>query len=920
LDRQAVVTDLEAELAAIDQTQLATVDQEVAAEQQRLADAGGEIDELDDQIVALDKKIFAEDARMRATKSVLDAQKYEYDAALQSGDEGAIESEKQTVDELTSRWDQETRVVQDLLGQRDDARAELAEKRSALSASEARLAELRSAVTALETRRGALDKDLAYFALNAPLLDFLQPTLKIEQVMLSGLYHDINFATIDRVDRCMTCHQASNRDGYDGEQWVEPYRSHPRLDLFVSDGSPHPYNDFGCTVCHSGLDRATDFARAGHSPVDEEQKHHWEDTQGWKKQKYLETPIFPKPLSESGCLTCHADQVWLPESNVVDQGRKLVTRMGCYGCHVVDYEAFRDMPKAGPDLRRVASKTDDAWAAKWIEAPRDFRQTTWMPHFFFEENIEGEANEAFQRAELESIVEYLWDSSEKVSFSGGGGGSADRGQQLFESVGCTGCHVIDAESPREAFFDSIERLHGPNLVGVGSKVSEQWLFAWLKNPREYRPDTSMPNLRLSDQEAADLVAYLMQQRKPEWEGLTRHDPEAEARATLIKKYLQSTMTIEQSEARVAEMGDEEQALYLGRQSIAKYGCAGCHTIAGFEDSKPIGVELSEEASKPLHLFDFGHVHEVQHTKHDWIRTKLMRPRIWDEGKQLVKTYEELYRMPNFGMSELEANAVTSLVMGFTKESVRAERKAGDPTTGPALAAGRKLVTRYNCQGCHIVEGGGQTIRAAMADDTNLPPSLASQGGRTQADWLFGFLHDPSSVQLRPWLSVRMPTFEFDDDEVNTVLSYFASLDGTTAFESDPPPPSAMGVAVGGEIFGMLQCARCHPAGPEALAALGGGDAELAPSLLLAQERLRHEWVPGWIKDPQKLVPGTKMPTNFPFQNGDYMSPLPMAIDQPTFVDQKRNLMRHFDSEEDLKEFLGDVDAVSAALRDYLWSL
>ena len=55
---------------------------------------------------------------------------------------------------------------------------------------------------------------------------------------------------------------------------------------------------------------------------------------------------------------------------------------------------------------------------------------------------------------------------------------------------------------------------------------------------------------------------------------------------------------------------------------------------------------------------------------------MLTPRIWDDGKETVKTYDELYKMPNFGMSEREAEAVTTNVLGFTKSSVVASRKAG----------------------------------------------------------------------------------------------------------------------------------------------------------------------------------------------------------------------------------------------------
>lgn len=922
LDRQAVLRQLEEERQRVDTEQMEAVRQEMGAEEQRLAQRRDEMAQIEADIEQLDRQIFAADARMRATKSELDAAKYDYDVALQSGREGRIRNQRERVDALTRKWRDEQRVLEELQTQQDASRAQLAEARGAFEESLEKLEELNAALGGLESRLASLDKDIDYFMLNAPLLDFLQPTLQIEQVILPGLFHDINFTQIDRVDRCKTCHVPVNRQGYDGEEWEEPFRSHPRLDLFVGDSSPHPYNRFGCTVCHAGLDRATDFARAGHSPVNEEQRESWVAKYGWEPQKFLEAPILPAPYTEAGCLSCHADQVWTPQSQRLERGRLMVTKMGCYGCHEIDYPAFNELPRVGPDLRRVAAKTTPEWTAKWIEAPRDFRGTTWMPHFFFLQNIAGDLNMARQRAEIEAVVEYLWEVSDRPTYETPPAGDSTRGEELFESVGCTGCHILDAEATRDDYYDDLQRLHGPNLAGLGSKVNAGWLFAWLKNPKQYRPDTAMPDLRLTDQEAADLVAFLMQSRRPEWEGLDRQPVDEAARADLVLDYLQNTVTIERSEARLAEMSAHEQSVYLGRQTVLKYGCFGCHTIEGFEEAKPIGVELTEEASKPLHLFDFGHVHDVPHTKHDWIRTKLLEPRVWDHGKELVKNYGELYKMPDFGLSEREADAVTALVMGFTKPQVVEGRKAGEPGTGPALARGRKLATRYNCRGCHLLEGEGHAILTALENENDLPPNLAAQGARTQADWLFHFLKDPGTVRLRPWLTVRMPTFGFSDEQANDLVAYFEALEATTPFASPPAPPDSRNLAVGGEVFAMLQCGRCHPAGPDAVAALGGAaEAELAPSLLLADERLRHAWVPSWIKDPQSWIPGTKMPTNFPqMPNGEYMSPLPNAIDTPPYAEAKQRMLRHFSSEDELQEFLGDVDRVTEALRDYLWTL
>ncbi len=919
LERQQLVSELEAERQQLNESDIVAVEAEIAEEEAGLAGQRDALEELEGRLVGLGKKVYAADAEARTTKSKLDTARYQLDAALQHGDEGEKTEARERVDQLAAQYREDRKALEAFQEERRAVQESIDQKRAGLVEAEGKLAELRKGLDGLRLRVANLDKRLDYFLLNAPLMDFVEPPLKIEQVILSGLYQDINFTAVDRVDRCMTCHVAAGRAGFDGEDWKQPFRSHPRLDLFVSAVSPHPYTEFGCTTCHGGLDRATDFARAGHSPRDEEQKREWIDKWGWEPQKYLDDPILPAEYSEARCVQCHGDGVWTPESVALDPGRELILRTGCYKCHEIGYTAFEDLPRPGPSLEKIAAKTRPEWAAEWIRAPREFRPTTWMPHFFFQKNTTSETNLERQRAEIAAVVAYLWNVSKRPEYPPPPAGDAARGEELFQTVGCTGCHLLDATAERDDYYPEIQRLHGPNLVRTGSKVSDGWLYAWLKDPRQFAADTRMPSLRLTDREAADLVAYLMAQRDPAYEGLEMPEVDARARDELVLDYLQNNLTIEQSEARLAEMSSLERDVYLGEETIQKYGCWGCHNLAGFENAKPIGVEITEEGSKPVHQFDFGHVHDVPHTRHDWIRTKLLDPRIWDHGKEEVKSYGELLKMPHFGFSEREADAIVTAVLGFTKESVAESRRADRGPEGPKLAAGRKLVSLYNCQGCHLIEDKGRAIRSAIEDVGMLPPNLAAQGARVQADWLFEYLHDPGAVQMRPWLGVRMPTFGFSDEEINTVVSYFAARDGRETFLSPPAPPDSRNRAVGEVTFNMLQCAKCHPAGPQASAAAGVGSAELAPSLLLATSRLRHDWVPDWIKDPQSWIRGTNMPANFMRNpDGTYLSPLAGAIDAPMFSTQKQTLMRHFESEEELRDYLADADRVTVALRDHIW--
>jgi mono/diheme cytochrome c family protein len=940
LERQKLEKEAEQERQRLNQNELAQLKREIEQAQADLERQREDLEKLEGELADRKTDVYTADAAWKGAKAVVDARKFEYDTALQKGEDAAADSRK-AYEEARQDLTDAKRKLEQAEGARDAVQGRLAARQASLTTAEKKLEALQEGVESLETRIASLGKDLDYFLLNAPLMDFIQPSLKVEQVILPGLYQNINFTNIDRVDRCVTCHVAASRPGFEDDpntkevEWREPFRTHPRLDLFVGDSSPHPYSRFGCTICHGGLDRATNFARAGHSlpllPAHdeaakkawEEKKHEWERKWGWERQQYLEYPILPAGTAEAGCIGCHAGGVWTPKSETQEVGRELIAHMGCNGCHTINLPGFTGLRKAGPSLLRIAGKTNPGWAYKWIEAPRKFHPTTWMPHFFFEENTTTPINRKRQQVEINAIVAYLWAKSERSVYDDVAVPMGDpaRGKHLFETVGCGGCHILDAKAKREDFFPVINRLHGPNLVNTGSKVSRGWLYAWIRNPKQYYPDTNMPDLRLTDQEAADITAYLLDRpnHNREFENVALPAIDGELRNELALSYLQNLYTIERSRQKLKAMSEVERNVYLGEQTVAKYGCYGCHDIKGFENTKPIGTELTQEGSKPLHQFDFGHVHEVPHTRQDWIVNKLLRPRMYDEGKEAAKEYHELLKMPNYGMSKREATAVLANVMGFTKESAVATRRAGGDGRAAALAEGRKLITRFNCQGCHLIEGHGRAIKSLLGDnEAVLPPNLAAEGARVQGDWLFSYLHDPSQVEMRPWLTVRMPTFGFTDDQANTVVSYFAARDQSRPFHSQPAPPDPRSLAVGGVVFAMFQCARCHPAAPVSAQA---ASADLAPSLLLAHDRLRYDWVPHWIQDPQSWVPGTRMPNFFSRdQSGQLVSPVPAMLNAPVFAGQKQQLLRYFASEAEMNAWLGDAQKVSTALTDHIWAI
>src|SRR5262249_39723698 len=168
--------------------------------------------------------------------------------------------------------------------------------------------------------------------------------------------------------------------------------------------------------------------------------------------------------------------------------------------------------------------------------------------------------------------------------------------------------------------------------------------------------------------------------------------------------------------------------------------------------------------------------------------------------------------------------------------------------------------RYNCVGCHVVEGEGGAIRARYQDNPNMaPPILNGEGAKVQGDWLFNFVKQP--IPLRPWLKGRMPTFSLSDAEANTVGQYFGALEGVKVpfvhIDEARISPAVIEAAQKLTTPDYFNCFSCHQQGarhPE------GPPEGWAPDLGMARQRLNPDWIVRWLHNPQLVQPGTKMPS------------------------------------------------------------
>lgn len=220
------------------------------------------------------------------------------------------------------------------------------------------------------------------------------------------------------------------------------------------------------------------------------------------------TPARPHPLQAepiNHAFVYTFDQFNIPEDpdeSLVNGGLLLLAELNCTACHAAP-EAWKERLKAkpGPDLGAVGSRLDADTLWLMIRSPQSRKKGTQMPGLF--------AGEEGDEEKVEALVEYLgamkWNAPQVPA------GDAERGKELYHKVGCVACHepAKDVRPPKVPADAEVEK---PGNASVPIALADAYDFAalsyFLKQPHAFRPAGRMPDMRLSEQEASDIAAYL----------------------------------------------------------------------------------------------------------------------------------------------------------------------------------------------------------------------------------------------------------------------------------------------------------------------------------------------------------------------------------------------------------------------------
>ncbi|MGI9240037.1 MAG: hypothetical protein ACR2RV_04510 [Verrucomicrobiales bacterium] len=236
-----------------------------------------------------------------------------------------------------------------------------------------------------------------------------------------------------------------------------------------------------------------------------------------------------------------------PHVSAVDRfpaisGQLLYSGLGCGTCH-------GGARATGPSLADLSSRVDHAWVMDFLADPGHAR----MPAMF-EALPEPGRSQA-----ISDVTAWLGTLGDGLTFAVQRHSDAERGSALYHEIGCVACHAPTAD------FKPVRTI-SPDAVPMPDLQKKTSLLAlqhFLSNTGEYRTDQRMPQFPLSNQEALDIAAHLLD--------FQSSDPRE---AAVLRPWPRAGV----------------EAIARGRALVEKLDCAACHTLPGIESQAVTRIE------------------------------------------------------------------------------------------------------------------------------------------------------------------------------------------------------------------------------------------------------------------------------------------------------------------------------------------
>ncbi|MGZ0171687.1 MAG: hypothetical protein ACKVHE_19260, partial [Planctomycetales bacterium] len=275
------------------------------------------------------------------------------------------------------------------------------------------------------------------------------------------------------------------------------------------------------------------------------------------------------------------DEGYVPS---VERGKESMAKRGCIACHKHSDPAFAGgEADFGPDLsvtsqKLLVGKKGFDWVYTWIRDPQRHHPRSRMPNLF-----------------LEPVLD----------FDG----------KVLEDPAADIAAFLVGDGPKEWPAPEFDRAKLKDLA-------ELYLSGKVLTDRQFKifwRDTAEVDLRISDRreqikegsgdkvalnrELDTALAFKKEIEEGYWKFPIQRD---DLKGDEIELIFDEGGRPDQGQFQTLVLN------YLGRRSIARYGCYGCHDINGFGTSRPIGTALQDWGRKDTSRLALEHVAEFLH--------------------------------------------------------------------------------------------------------------------------------------------------------------------------------------------------------------------------------------------------------------------------------------------------------------------
>ncbi len=469
---------------------------------------------------------------------------------------------------------------------------------------------------------------------------------------------------------------------------------------------------------------------------------------------------------------------------------------------------------------------------------------------------------------------------------------------LLERKGCWNCHPDDALEARGV---AVQR-RAPVLDDVAQRAGTAWIRDWIADPSAVRPHADMPRVLFGTdeevrREATALARFLAGVTDAPEPSSAATEPEVLRRGRDLYHSV-GCVACHGALVSPAELLDDpfHEAQVPASAPVAAFGALHGKwrpaalsaflqdPLEVYPDGRMPSMNLDEEEADAIanYLADhFGPARDLPGDATDAdvaLGRKLfvMRDCGACHGLEVADLPVLDAAVPFAGLdasaaclSESDADALSPRYDLDAATRAALVDHVANGLTNPAAASPAREVAmafeRHACRACHATDGVGgpaddlkvyfwtREEETDLGDEGRFPPDLSGVGHKLTTPWMRRVLTDGGAA--RPYMATRMP--QFGADHMDGLAELLAQQEGVVPdTDWDPPAITDAMVETGRGLMGLeaMACVTCHVYKDYPPLSTDG------PDMTAFAERLRYEWWRGYIHDPQRYKPGTRMPS------------------------------------------------------------